>query len=128
MAGKDGGVTVNGVDFFSNFDSGNLARVEQEETSSSDLNFTVWTRPDCEGTEYENGSRSWFYFGMRGAPPGSNVQITVLNLNSLTRLFGQGMQPVWREGQHGAWSRVGETDHGFKDGQFFISFQIRFNT
>lgn len=56
--------------FSSKFDSGNLARVEKvdKDASSSptsncpsgsipDHEFNVWTRPDCGGTEQENGNR-----------------------------------------------------------------------
>lgn len=31
-----------------------------------DFEFNVWTLPDCAGTEFENGNRTWFYFGMKG--------------------------------------------------------------
>ena len=67
------------VVFSSNFDSGNLARVEKVDKGSSsppaatastggafsgpppavpDYEFNVWTKPDCAGTEHENGNRS----------------------------------------------------------------------
>lgn len=28
--------------------------------------FNVWTRQDCAGTEFVNGNRTWFYFGVTG--------------------------------------------------------------
>lgn len=28
--------------------------------------FNIWTKPDCFGTEFENGNRTWFYFGVKG--------------------------------------------------------------
>ena len=31
-------------------------------TDDPDFRFSLWTRPDCQGTEFEIGSRSWFYF------------------------------------------------------------------
>lgn len=31
-----------------------------------EIEFNIWTKPDCAGTEFENGNRTWFYFGMRG--------------------------------------------------------------
>ena len=63
--------------FSSKFDSGNLARVERVDKSSSsppsdassngssvsgpspspDYEFNVWTQPDSAGTEHENGNR-----------------------------------------------------------------------
>jgi len=35
-----------------------------------DYEFNIWTNPDCAGTEFENGNRSWFYFGIRGTKIG----------------------------------------------------------
>jgi hypothetical protein len=31
-----------------------------------DFEFNLWTKPDCASTEFENGNRTWFYFGMKG--------------------------------------------------------------
>ena len=31
-----------------------------------DFEFNIWTHPDCAGTEFENGNRTWFYFGIKG--------------------------------------------------------------
>ena len=90
-------ISVGGFTFFSGFDSGNLARVElvepqepldQADPSSSsltpgeqadpqpptaaandpDFHFSMWTRPDCAGTEFENGNRTWFYYGIKDGP------------------------------------------------------------
>lgn len=30
------------------------------------VEFNVWTKPDCGGTVYENLNRSWFFFGIYG--------------------------------------------------------------
>lgn len=30
------------------------------------VEFNLWTRPDCAGTEYENLNRSWFFFSIQG--------------------------------------------------------------
>lgn len=45
----------------SNISSSKTAAVE-----IPDHEFNVWTRPDCYGTEFENGNRTWFYFGIKG--------------------------------------------------------------
>ena len=48
----------------SDFDSGNLAKVEKVE--KCDNEFNLWTLPDCANTPYENGNRTWFYFSVKG--------------------------------------------------------------
>ena len=56
--------------------SGNLDRVEEcpsEPPSDSIREFQLWTAPDCAGTQYENGNRSWFYFSIVTIPSTSAV-------------------------------------------------------
>ncbi|XP_043962427.1 cytosolic carboxypeptidase-like protein 5 isoform X3 [Gambusia affinis] len=109
-------VRFGNIVFSSKFDSGNLARVEKVEKSNSspvsdgaqvgsspsglhltpDYEFNVWTQPDCAGTEYENGNRSWFYFSVRGAMPGRLLKINVMNMNNQRKLYSQGMAPFVR--------------------------------
>lgn len=64
-----------GFTFYNQFDSANLARVvyippDEPPTIKPpeipDAEFNLWTKPDCGGTEYENGNRTWFYFGVKG--------------------------------------------------------------
>lgn len=31
-----------------------------------DLEFHLWTNPDCGGTEFECNYKSWFYFALKG--------------------------------------------------------------
>ena len=74
-----------------------------------DFAFKMWTRPDCAGTKFENGNRTWFYFGLKGGPiehpnpeTGSRghlgtpqmLKISIMNLNKQSKLFGQGMVPI----------------------------------
>lgn len=50
----------------------------------------MWTRPDCAGTEFENGNRTWFYFGVQASEAGVlvscgiayniNVSVTIINI------------------------------------------------
>uniref|UniRef100_A0A3B5LTD1 Cytosolic carboxypeptidase-like protein 5 n=1 Tax=Xiphophorus couchianus TaxID=32473 RepID=A0A3B5LTD1_9TELE len=109
-------VRFGNIVFSSRFDSGNLARVEKVEKGNSspvsdgaqvgsspsglhltpDYEFNVWTQPDCAGTEYENGNRSWFYFSVRGAMPGRLLKINVMNMNNQRKLYSQGMAPFVR--------------------------------
>lgn len=55
--------------------------------------------PICEilfliiGTEFENGNRTWLYFGFRGGPVASDdeslptLRFTVMNMNKQSKLF-----------------------------------------
>lgn len=31
-----------------------------------DVEFNIWTKPDCYGTEFQNSNRTWFFFGIKG--------------------------------------------------------------
>ncbi|XP_008294531.1 cytosolic carboxypeptidase-like protein 5 isoform X2 [Stegastes partitus] len=133
--------------FSSKFDSGNLARVEKVEKGSSsppsdtassgssssgsnltpDYEFNVWTQPDCAGTEFENGNRSWFYFSVRGAAPGKLLKINVMNMNNQRKLYSQGMAPLVRTlpGKN-RWERVRDRPTSeIVDNQFILSFTHR---
>ena len=47
------------------FKTGNLDRVESIECTEPDqVEFQLWTAPDCAGTVHQNGNRSWFYFSV----------------------------------------------------------------
>ncbi|KAF5274443.1 hypothetical protein FQR65_LT04359 [Abscondita terminalis] len=102
-----------GFEFFSNFDSANLSKVEcvppteSVVTSASgtgrsvlpelpDAEFNLWTKPDCFGTEFENGNRTWFYFGIRANSPGLLVKLNLVDLNRQAKMYSQGMAPVYR--------------------------------
>ncbi|KAK5650757.1 hypothetical protein RI129_001786 [Pyrocoelia pectoralis] len=100
-----------GFEFFSNFDSANLARVEyvpsfetDSATQSSrsplqdahDVEFNIWTKPDCCGTEFENANRTWFYFGIRANAPELVVKLNLVDLNRQGKMYSQGMAPVYR--------------------------------
>jgi hypothetical protein len=72
---------------------------EKPPLAETDFAFKIWTRPDCGGTEFENGNRTWFYFGFRGSPHtfvngGKVIKFTVMNLNKQSKLFSQGMSPI----------------------------------
>ncbi|XP_065062283.1 cytosolic carboxypeptidase-like protein 5 isoform X2 [Rhopilema esculentum] len=130
--------------FFSNFDSGNLARVEliEEEQQSTlqgedalkrsfyDLEYNVWTKPDCMNTTFENGNRTWFHFGVRSLPSGKTVKINVMNMNKQCRLYSQGMAPVVRvcsSVKEGPWERLkGRVTYQMVDGNFVMTFTYRF--
>lgn len=134
---------IGALTFISNFDSGNLARVEkvkQEESSSCtedtdgtvalvpDYDYNVWTAPDCAGMECENGNRTWFYFGVKGGQPGKLLRINIMNLNRQGKLYSQGMSPLVKVvPSRNKWERIRDKPK-FEtvDGQFKLSFTYRF--
>ncbi|XP_029640664.1 cytosolic carboxypeptidase-like protein 5 isoform X2 [Octopus sinensis] len=139
-------VSVGGLLFKSNFDSGNLAKVERvykDDTKDSssvsnnvnrnaelqpDLEYNVWTRPDCSNTIYENGNRSWFYFGIEGGLPGQMIKINIMNMNRQGKLYSQGYCPViYTVPGSNKWERLQEKPvFDTIDGQFILSFCYRF--
>jgi hypothetical protein len=72
-----------GLTFRSNFDSGNLGAVRELEPDAMcegvcDLQFELWTTPDCFGTAHETANRSWFHFSVAGLPgPGTTLRLRV---------------------------------------------------
>ncbi|KAK3592089.1 hypothetical protein CHS0354_019346 [Potamilus streckersoni] len=132
-----------GLLFTSKFDSGNLARVEKvlreddDEQGSGfyaggeprpDYEFNVWTVPDCEGTEYENGNRSWFYFGVRGWNPNRLIKINIMNMNRQGKLYSQGHAPITKTlPGRPRWERIRDRPtFETADSQFILSFTYRF--
>lgn len=140
-------VQVGGLFFTSNFDSGNLGDVKKivkEDGSDSsegpnilsirfndfypDYGFNVWTKPDCANTIYENGNRSWFHFGVRGASAGKLIKINIMNMNRQGRLYSEGYYPLVRclPGKP-KWRRIYERPlFETINGQFILSFIHRF--
>ncbi|XP_017769035.1 PREDICTED: cytosolic carboxypeptidase-like protein 5 [Nicrophorus vespilloides] len=115
------GYECAGFHFYSNFDSANLCRVEYVGTPENKINsssftgkqdipnveFNLWTKPDCAGTEFENGNRTWFYFGVKGTVPSALIKFNIVDLNKQAKLYSQGMGPVFRilPGK-GHWERI----------------------
>ncbi|XP_060078160.1 cytosolic carboxypeptidase-like protein 5 [Ylistrum balloti] len=132
---------IGGLFFTSKFDSGNLSRVEkvyrddEEEGGGGfysepkpDYEYNVWTKPDCAETEFENGNRSWFYFGIRGWNPNRLIKINIMNLNRQGKLYSQGHAPFTRTlpGKP-RWDRIRDKPtYETIDGQFILTFTYRF--
>ncbi|XP_077990870.1 cytosolic carboxypeptidase-like protein 5 [Glandiceps talaboti] len=141
-------VRCGGLLFTSKFDSGNLARVEKvykgddddpDGPSASrigdpcpvpDCEFNVWTKPDCGGTEFENGNRSWFYFAVKGGNYGRLMKINIMNMNKQGKLYSQGMSPVVKViPNKPRWERIRDRPtYETVDGQFILSFTYRFES
>ena len=93
---------------------------------SPDYQFQLWTKPDCNGTEFENGNRTWFYFGLRGGPAGAVIKFTVMNLNKQAKLFSQGMAPVFRIQGKTSWERIRDPPtYTNLENNFCLSFKFR---
>ena len=91
--------TFGEVTFSSEFDSGNLDRVEPvDKEDAVPLAFALWTAPDCAGTEFENGNSSWYYFKVvtQANFEGTTLRLTIMNLNKQLRLYQQGFSPIFK--------------------------------
>ena len=72
-----------------------------------DYEFNVWTKHDCHGTKFQNNNRTWFYFGIKPNTPGVCVKFNVVNLNRQSKMFSQGMCPVFKTlPGHPQWDRI----------------------
>lgn len=95
-------------------------------TAFIEVEFNLWTRPDCAGTPYENQNRTWFYFAVTGGRPNQLVKFNVMNLNKQAKLFSQGMHPVMKVGPGGRWERIKDKpSYSISNDVFFISFLHR---
>jgi len=100
----------SGYRFFSDFDSGNLCKVEEVSRSKEDAEFCIWTKPDCYQTQFQAGNTgTWFYFGMEGGQPGAMIKFNIMNIGRQTSLFSQGMRPVCLvTSESNQWKRISE--------------------
>ncbi|XP_072940180.1 cytosolic carboxypeptidase-like protein 5 isoform X2 [Epargyreus clarus] len=134
-------IECGGFYFIHNFDSGNLGHVERVPTEliasainpktnapeTPDYEFNLWTRPDCAGTEFENGNRTWFYFGVQASEANVLVRLNLINLNKQGKMYNQGMAPVTRTlpGKP-QWERIRDRPvHSTDDNTFTLSFKYR---
>lgn len=120
-------LTLNGLTFDADFDSGNCARVAA--IAGIPEGYDVWTAADCAGTPLVCAAKTWFHFSVRGGAPGSWITITVNNMNGQGRLYKHDYRPVFRSGASGGWQRTRTpvTARGCKaDDNFRITFRHRF--
>ncbi|XP_019872750.1 cytosolic carboxypeptidase-like protein 5 [Aethina tumida] len=135
------GIKCSEFTFFNDFDSANLARVEYvtpteavKQTGSKsvvpdvpDAEFNIWTKPDCHGTEYENGNRTWFYFGLKANEPSILIKFNLVDLNRQGKMYSQGMAPVHRiiPGKP-QWERIRDRPtYTINDNIFTLTFKFR---
>ncbi|XP_026322040.1 cytosolic carboxypeptidase-like protein 5 isoform X3 [Hyposmocoma kahamanoa] len=148
---KNNVIECGGFFFVHNFDSGNLGHVERVPTEligpwpsavvpsnivatnkallneTPDYEFNLWTRPDCAGTEFENGNRTWFYFGVQASDANILVRLNLINLNKQGKMYNQGMAPVTRTlPGRPQWERIRDRPiHSTDDNTFTLSFKYR---
>jgi hypothetical protein len=80
------------ITFSSNFDNGNLARVER--ASNRPFEFRIWTAPDNMGTEYQSRHCAWFHFFISGAPMGCVLRIQIVNASPHSGLYKHDMVSI----------------------------------
>lgn len=83
----DGGIT-----FSSNFDNGNLGRVER--VPNRPYEFKIWTAPDNMGTMYQSRHCAWFYFVVTGLPMGCVLRMNLVNASNHNGLYKHDMVSV----------------------------------
>jgi Zinc carboxypeptidase/Cytosolic carboxypeptidase N-terminal domain len=131
--------TLGSFDFCSNFDSGNLDKVNLvplDKGSAStlfgrqsllDFHLQLWTASDGP-QDNPSKNRTWFHFYItHSLNQDATVLMQFMNLNRVQRLFNQGLRPLFRYEGHKTWRRVPsrpETKNA--DGCMEMSFQFVF--
>ena len=106
--------------------STSTAQLRSAGIETPDYEFQMWTRPDCQHTEFENGNRTWFFFGLKGGPCGAILKFTVMNLNKQSKLFSQGMAPVFKIQGKSNWERIRDLPtYSTQENNFTMSFKFR---
>lgn len=77
------------VTFSSNFDNGNLGRVER--VPNNPYSFKIWTAPDNFGTEHQSKHCAWFHFVVSGLPLGCVLRIQIVNASNHSGLYKHDM-------------------------------------
>ncbi|CAE8590289.1 unnamed protein product, partial [Polarella glacialis] len=100
-------VVVGPLVFTSDFDSGNMGRVEKVEGRPWDTEeeYAITVAPDCMGTPHENGNRTWFYFGVGVADTLEVSAVCAAEGNSATAVEAAVCAAEVRERPHTAGER-----------------------
>lgn len=81
--------SFDNIVFSSNFDNGNLGRVER--VPNRPYEFKVWTAPDNMGTEFQSKHCAWFHFSVAGLPMGCVLRIQLVNASNHSGLYKHDM-------------------------------------
>jgi len=94
----------SGVIFSSNFDNGNLARVEKSNRSGE---YNVWTANDNMGTPVQSSHCAFFHFVVSGLEVGTVLKIRVCNASNHGALYKHDHRPVFRStASNRKWARI----------------------
>ncbi|CAH1173884.1 unnamed protein product [Phaedon cochleariae] len=136
------GISCGQFTFYNEFDSANLGKIEYVPQTESvlikhsnkcliqelfDAEFNIWTKPDCCGTEFENGNRTWFYFGVKAPFASQHVRFNMVDLNRQGKMYSQGMAPVYRiVPSKPKWERITDKPvYNLADDIFTLTFKFR---
>lgn len=79
----------------------------------------------------DHGYKTWFYFSIKGVPQGENITFTFKNANEQSKLYGQGLKPVFRSlpNSQPKWRRIFTKVNYFinSEDQFTLRFQHMFS-
>lgn len=93
------------------------------------IQFNLWTKSDASSSK----NRTWFHFSIEKETDLKsdelfNLRFSMMNLNSVKKLFEMGMRPVYRLSGSESWNRlpiaptVESIDHGFMKLHFSLYF------
>lgn len=115
------------VTFDSDFCGGNLSRATR---GCQKNEYFLWVSHD--GAPYQDdGYKTWFYFSVTGVPQGENLTFIFKNLNNQTKLYREGLKPVFRvlPNTQKKWRRIFTKVNYFinQEDQFTLKFQHMFS-
>lgn len=99
-------INLENIQFFSNFDSGNLCKVEKVGNNQYEIQISPDAACACL-----NSYKVWFYFGIKGLKKGTTLRLSIINLSYLKAFSSPSYRPVWQcLPSQSEWQRIqGET-------------------
>ena len=110
-------VVCNGLRFWSNFDSGNLKSVSYTGV------WELTIRKDCDGTEFERKSATWFYFRVQDDREKLRIAKFRLMINKQGALYRNGYKVLAKTSK--GWHRT-ITSYKERDGYGELNFEHTF--